>query len=551
MVLVCALVHAPVPLRAQLRIATYNLNIAQATGAQTARPDLATVLAAIGYEQVGGFARPIDVLLLQEQFSMATSAQSVVETLNSLYGPGVYARSTLNGAVSAPDGEGGRPGLVYNTRTVELVGELAFGRVGGSAQARQTLRYQLRPVGYDASADFYVYNNHYKASTGAENEARRLVEARAVRANADALGEGTPILFGGDFNVQSSAEASYQELLRPGPGQAFDPIQTPGTWHNNSSLRRVHTQSPATSSRYPGQATGGVDDRLDFLLVSNELRDGEGLSYLSGSYRAFGNNGTHACCNSPISSGNGASRDVLLALERTSDHLPVVADFQVPARLDATFGRIPESVPLGTLATLDFAVFNAADVLVPWGADELDYVWTATGALSGSGAGTLAALGPGQTHAVALDVSTPGVRTGTLVIEALSEAAAEPRIAWDIEYLVVDPLLNPSADFNRDGRVDGADLSVWGQAWGASAWGDADGDGQTGGADLLGWQRSFGSAAATLDVALRSVPEPEAWRALLACLAAAGLPRRVNRRPGLRIRSLSTSSPGGTARCGG
>ncbi len=181
-----------------------------------------------------------------------------------------------------------------------MLGQISFGTVNTSAQARQTLRYQLRPVGYDESADFYVYSNHYKASTGPSNMNRRQVEAAALRANADALGEGTHAIYSGDYNIRSSNEQSYQTLLSSGNGQAFDPISKPGTWHDSSSFKAVHTPAPATGPS--GLVGSGVDDRFDFQLVTGEFLDGEGLSYLSGSYHTFANNGTRNL-NGDISSG--------------------------------------------------------------------------------------------------------------------------------------------------------------------------------------------------------------------------------------------------------
>lgn len=78
---------------------------------------------------------------------------------------------------------------------------------------------------------------------------------------------------------------------------------------------------------------------------------------------------------------------------------------------------------------------------------------------------------------------------------------------------VVPPL--PSADFNRDGRVDGADLPYWksGMLGGVAA--DANGDGKTDGADFLLWQRQF-SAASSLQGAASPIPEPSALNLLLA-----------------------------------
>src|SRR5262249_50801882 len=141
--------------------------------------------------------------------------------------------------------------------------------------------------------DFYLYNSHYKASDTTADEQRREVEANAIRADANALGQGANIIYAGDFNIYRSSEAFYSTiLLGAGNGQAFDPINTPGNWTANSGFAAVHTQSPATVAAFPGQTLGGMDDRFDFQLVSGELTDGAGLEYVSGSYHPFGNNGT-------------------------------------------------------------------------------------------------------------------------------------------------------------------------------------------------------------------------------------------------------------------
>ncbi len=76
------------------------------------------------------------------------------------------------------------------------------------------------------------------------------------------------------------------------------------------------------------------------------------------------------------------------------------------------------------------------------------------------------------------------------------------------------------ADFDDNGRVDGADLSVWRNAFGATAAGDADGDGDTDGNDFLVWQRSVGSGIPPISGAAAAVPEPSSLLAALCGLAA-------------------------------
>jgi endonuclease/exonuclease/phosphatase family metal-dependent hydrolase len=269
------------------------------------------------------------VLALQEVQSQATTTQYVVTLLNSMYGPDViYARGFLNGATTGS----GTQGVIYNTSTVQLLGEKAVGTASSTGQPRQAMRYKLRPIHAGASADFYVYNSHYKASDDPVSESRRLAEAQAIRADANALGQGAHIIYLGDFNMYVSSEAAYQHLLSPGHGQAFDPISRPGNWHNNPIFVDVFTQAPAQNPPQP-LTGGGLDDRFDFQLSSGEFLDGVGLEYAAGSYHALANNGSvplNASINHP---GNTALPElanratIFNLLTTVSDHLPVIAEF--------------------------------------------------------------------------------------------------------------------------------------------------------------------------------------------------------------------------------
>ena len=103
-----------------------------------------TVLQAIADEITGGIAKPIDALVLQEQAHPASTTQEFVNLLNGIYGAGTYARgNVLNG----PSGSSIHQALIYNTDTLQLISEQAFGATGLSTAARQPIRYELRPVG--------------------------------------------------------------------------------------------------------------------------------------------------------------------------------------------------------------------------------------------------------------------------------------------------------------------------------------------------------------------------------------------------------------------
>lgn len=409
------------PANAQLRVVTYNVS--------AVRSGVATVLDQVGRERVNGIARAPDVLLLQEQESVA-GVNAFRDALNALHGAGTYAAAPFTGISSG----GGLPAMVYRVSSVELLGTVAIGSVSSAANVRQTLRYAVRPRGYGADATVYVYNSHFKASNFDPSDAqRRHAEALFNRANADALGPGRNVLFAGDLNLYSGAEAAYAALLAPGAAQAFDPIAVPSNWRDNSAARFAHTQSPATTPVYDGQVVGGVDDRFDFQLPTANLLDGEGVALIPGTYRVFGNNGTHPL-NGAISSASNTwnppgltlSRSAVLgALTTASDHLPLVADYQIPAKMSAAVVAAPPRVLVGAWVQVHVDVANVAPVSAAIGADELDFTVSGAGAIVGSTGGTVAALAAPLRRSLGFDTSTPGLRAGTISVNATSQAAAD------------------------------------------------------------------------------------------------------------------------------
>lgn len=368
-----------------LRFVTYNVHALDNSfgrGSGLPSSDLGTVLQAIGTEVTNGLSRPVDLVALQEVRSQATTTADVVSQLNAIYGSGIYARGTLNGSsVSGLE----TVGLVYNTQTLDLLGEAAIGVPSTSGPARQTLRYQMRPDGGAAETEFYIYVSHFKAGDQPADMDRREVEAEAIRADADALGQGVNIIYVGDFNLQESSEGAYQDLLAVGNGQAFDPINSPGTWHNNNFFRAILTQAPMNTPTNPAFTGGGLDDRFDFQLISGELTNGTGLEYLANSYHTFGNNGSLGINSNINDAGNTAlpglvNRTTILNLLATvSDHLPVVADFNAPAAASVQFVLANQTVSEGTTSFTVSAQLSTAvgqNVSIPY---------TLSGTATGSG----------------------------------------------------------------------------------------------------------------------------------------------------------------------
>ena len=201
------------------------------------------VLESIGEELINGIARPIDVLLLQEQSSMSLTGQAFVDLLNGIYGPGTYARSFVNGATSEPNGDAGRPGLVYNTTTVQLVEEVVAS-APSTARTRPAPRcaIALKPVGYDDSAIFWAYNDHYKAGNTATDQTRRNIEATNIRTGtfygSDAAGRRCPcdLCRRLQHAEQLASRLSNAHRGRARAGQRSD--QPPGNLEQQFQLRR-------------------------------------------------------------------------------------------------------------------------------------------------------------------------------------------------------------------------------------------------------------------------------------------------------------------------
>ena len=480
----------------QLRVVTYNTldKPINATASSQAR----TIFDAIANTSRNGVAKRPDIIALQEQrtFSGAESTgNEIAEELNDLFGVDTYDSVRIGSGFDLLM-------YVFDTSTVSLEDT---SQVFAAGAPRATLRGRFQPVGYsDPAAELYLYNSHLKAGSSTGDRNTRATEATAIRNNADALGPDTNVIYLGDLNLGTNTEIAYSNYLAPGNGEAFDPINL-GSWPNFLVAEHL-TQSTRTSFLSDQGATGGMDDRFDLQLVTNELLDGEGLSYIGPtstgftgtehSYQAFGNDGNtyNQAINNNLT-GRSQSTTVINALHDFSDHLPVVADYQLPAVLQATAEATPALIGLGQAYSLEVTVSNIADVLAAIGADELDYSLTTTGDVSGAASGSVAALAAGDVSLVELDTSTPGLKTGMIEISNDSLAGENKIVQIPISYEVANTAL--AGDFNEDGAIDSADYARWRNGLGV--------DFTTPMLDV--WRANFGltADAGTLNAA---VPEP-------------------------------------------
>jgi len=183
------------------------------------------------------------------------------------------------------------------------------------------------------TAFFYMYSCHLKAGSTDPNPDYRLAEAQVFKNYLSGKTGLKNVIFGGDFNFYGSSvsgEPAHNWVLNGGTFPLFDPIDMTGEWHANSFYANIHTQSTRTAS-FDGGATGGLDDRFDFIFISNDLQTGANKAkYVDNSYVAVGNDGAHYNTSLVNPASNGAvPDDVANALHEMSDHLPVYLEIQV------------------------------------------------------------------------------------------------------------------------------------------------------------------------------------------------------------------------------
>jgi hypothetical protein len=190
-----------------------------------------------------------------------------------------------------------------------------------------TINIESNPIYLD------VFVGHLKSSQGVENEKLRSDMAFNLTNALESISPNHYVLFSGDFNFYTANEDGYQELLDATNAIVLkDPINNSGSWHNNINFQNIHTQATRTlNSEFDNfGATGGLDDRFDFILISENLLDDSTLRFVTNSYQSYGNNGN--CFNNNISSANCSgikfSQSLRNNLYKMSDHLPVVLQLE-------------------------------------------------------------------------------------------------------------------------------------------------------------------------------------------------------------------------------
>ena len=463
-----------------IRVVTYNIE--DDVGITTPLPGLIApssggsvtnggVLEGIGEEILGSDpAQPLDILALQETTSNGTTVQPIVNGLNIFYSTrgmsAGYAMSPVQGTQAGGTGTGNGPNaLVYNTNTLQLIASVGVGTPQGSSNGeyRQVMRYLFAPAGETPTTtnEFYVYVSHYKSGTNSTDLTARQGEALIIRNDeANNLSASARVLYVGDFNITASSEASYLTILsNKAPngvtqGQGIDPKNVARNFSINyggSTLLFIKTES-STILHY----------RDDLQVMTSNVFNGVagGLAYVSGTYHAFGNDGSTPYLNSVDSPDNSAlignlntnvtgisATQLYHYLTTASDHLPVVADYTIPVSASAPVASFTGNPTSGTEPLLVTFTDASTGTITNW-------FWS-----FGNGSTTNFAVSTNPTATY-----TGGTYTVTLVVSGPVGSSTNTQVnyitvltlfqAWQVQYFgsTNSPSAVPGADPDGDGQ---------------------------------------------------------------------------------------------------
>ncbi|MEZ5083738.1 MAG: hypothetical protein R2750_09850 [Bacteroidales bacterium] len=156
--------------------------------------------------------------------------------------------------------------VYYNTQKFTLLGNTALPT---NYRDIDVLKFRVNTSGNVEDIFLNCAVAHLKAGDEPEERGYEVNQLMNYLNNSSAAGNYT---FSGDFNIYTASEPAFQNMLYyPNAAVRFyDPVNQIGSWNSNSYFAGVHTQSTHTSSNCA--SGGGMDDRFDFILISDEIR---------------------------------------------------------------------------------------------------------------------------------------------------------------------------------------------------------------------------------------------------------------------------------------
>ncbi len=260
------------------------------------------------------YAQP-DLILVNE-ITTEMAADTLLDSALNINGVNHFARAAFTNGYDSDNM------LFYNSNKFTLYAQDEI-----PTPLRLINEYSLYSVQGADTVFLRMYSCHLKASQG--YEANRLVEIEAWLAHIDSLSSKENIMIGGDFNFYYT-EPAYDTIINTSVVNMTDVLYLPGyiEWHADSAYKTLHTQS-TRDTQFGGGASGGMDDRFDFIFMSSDIVAGNHkIVYVPGSYTPLGNDGLHFNTSIIAAPVNASVPDTIAeALYYMSDHLPVMADF--------------------------------------------------------------------------------------------------------------------------------------------------------------------------------------------------------------------------------
>ena len=297
-----------------IRIMTYNiLNYTSTDGNASRYLDLRVII---------NYYKP-DVFICSELVD-GSGAQRLLDSSFNVNGVNYYSRAVFT---NGPDTDNM---LYFNTQKIKLKSQAQI-----STNLRDISRYRIyHVISPGDTAYLNIFSAHLKAGNFPSDATDRLAEVTDFCNYITSIPQSENLVIGGDFNIYGNTEQAWTYLTTNSCAHVFyDPINTVGAWNNNSIFSSVHTQSTRSSTNPGccGGATGGMDDRFDFLLANSRVMNGGSkMKYINGSYKACGNDGNHfnkSLLELPVNSSVPAN--VNTALFNMSDHLPVMMEVAI------------------------------------------------------------------------------------------------------------------------------------------------------------------------------------------------------------------------------
>ena len=278
------------------RICSYNALKYSAANEDGRIPHFATVMNAI---------RP-DILICQEVEDGTLGPRFIADVLT-------YAPFAATPFIDGPDTD---IQLLYDQTRFSLLGQRRI-----KTALRDIAEFTLLVIPSNGmSADtLVIYGMHLKASDGFETERSKEIDSLLKH-----MVHKQYVVACGDMNFYAPTEPAYVKLVG---ASLLDPLGA--NWRRNSSSHaHFYTQCPRKDQQPScgGGVDGGMDDRFDFIFLSEELSS----KVVPGSYTSFGNDGQARLNSSILDPPNTiVSQQIAEALHCASDHLPVFVDLLI------------------------------------------------------------------------------------------------------------------------------------------------------------------------------------------------------------------------------